>query len=73
MSLSTWWLFVTATFLISAAPGPNMLLIIVKNTFNPDHEGTLICNESGKDIGYINGISSLKNISLINIEGSGMI
>ena len=47
--------------------------IIVKNTFNPDHEGTLICNESGKDIGYINGISSLKNISLINIEGSGMI
>ncbi len=28
MSLSTWWLFVTATFLISAAPGPNMLLIM---------------------------------------------
>ncbi|HMS27891.1 MAG TPA: LysE family translocator [Burkholderiaceae bacterium] len=28
MSMSTWWLFVTATFLISAAPGPNMLLIM---------------------------------------------
>ena len=28
MSLSTWWIFVTATFLISAAPGPNMLLIM---------------------------------------------
>lgn len=28
MSPSTWWLFVTATFLISAAPGPNMLLIM---------------------------------------------
>jgi threonine/homoserine/homoserine lactone efflux protein len=28
MNLSTWWLFVTATFLISAAPGPNMLLIM---------------------------------------------
>jgi threonine/homoserine/homoserine lactone efflux protein len=28
MILSTWWIFVTATFLISAAPGPNMLLIM---------------------------------------------
>jgi threonine/homoserine/homoserine lactone efflux protein len=28
MNLSTWWLFVSATFLISAAPGPNMLLIM---------------------------------------------
>jgi threonine/homoserine/homoserine lactone efflux protein len=28
MNLSTWWLFVTATFFISAAPGPNMLLIM---------------------------------------------
>jgi threonine/homoserine/homoserine lactone efflux protein len=28
MNLSTWWIFVTATFLISAAPGPNMLLIM---------------------------------------------
>lgn len=26
--MSTWWLFVTATFFISAAPGPNMLLIM---------------------------------------------
>jgi threonine/homoserine/homoserine lactone efflux protein len=28
MNVSTWWIFVTATFLISAAPGPNMLLIM---------------------------------------------
>jgi threonine/homoserine/homoserine lactone efflux protein len=28
MNLSTWWIFVTTTFLISAAPGPNMLLIL---------------------------------------------
>lgn len=28
MNLGTWWIFVTATFLISAAPGPNMLLIM---------------------------------------------
>ena len=28
MSMHTWWLFVTATFLISGAPGPNMLLVM---------------------------------------------
>lgn len=28
MNINTWWIFVTATFLISAAPGPNMLLIM---------------------------------------------
>lgn len=28
MNVDTWWLFATATFFISAAPGPNMLLIL---------------------------------------------
>ena len=28
MKMHTWWLFVTATFFISAAPGPNMLLVM---------------------------------------------
>jgi threonine/homoserine/homoserine lactone efflux protein len=28
MSLSTWWLFVMMTFVISATPGPNMLLVM---------------------------------------------
>jgi bifunctional aspartokinase / homoserine dehydrogenase 1 len=47
--------------------------ILVKNTFNPTHSGTLICKESGKGTGFIKGISSLRDISLINIEGSGMV
>jgi aspartokinase/homoserine dehydrogenase 1 len=47
--------------------------ILVKNTFNPAHKGTLICTESGKDTGFIKGISSLTNICLVNIEGSGMV
>jgi len=47
--------------------------ILVKNTFNPSHQGTLICKESGKGNGFIKGISSLRNICLINIEGSGMV
>ncbi len=28
MTLSTWWLFIAMTFVISATPGPNMLLIM---------------------------------------------
>jgi threonine/homoserine/homoserine lactone efflux protein len=28
MSLHTWWLFVTMTFVVSGTPGPNMLLIM---------------------------------------------
>ncbi len=28
MSLSTWWLFVLMTFVVSATPGPNMLLVM---------------------------------------------
>lgn len=47
--------------------------ILVKNTFNPSHKGTLICKDSGKGNGFIKGISSLKDICLINIEGSGMV
>lgn len=47
--------------------------ILVKNTFNPAHKGTLICSESGKDIGFIKGVASLRNICLINVEGSGMV
>ena len=47
--------------------------ILVKNTFNPDHKGTLICNEPGRDNGFIKGITSLGDICLINVEGSGMV
>lgn len=28
MSLQTWWLFVVMTFVVSATPGPNMLLVL---------------------------------------------
>ncbi|NMC41229.1 MAG: ACT domain-containing protein, partial [Bacteroidales bacterium] len=46
--------------------------VIVRNTFNPAHPGTLIGMESAKGNGVIRGITSLRNISLINVEGSGM-
>jgi aspartokinase/homoserine dehydrogenase 1 len=47
--------------------------VLVRNTFNPAHPGTLICIESGKDSGFIKGVASLRNICLINVEGSGMV
>lgn len=46
MQLHTWWLFVTATFFISAAPGPNMLLIMsqsVRFNFRSAMCGALGC------------------------------
>jgi len=47
--------------------------ILIKNTFEPEAEGTLI-NQSGKlDFGPVKGISHLPNISLITLEGSGMV
>lgn len=47
--------------------------ILIKNTFEPEAEGTLI-NKSGKlDFGPVKGISHLPNISLITLEGSGMV
>lgn len=36
MTLQTWWLFVTALFLIAATPGPNMLHVMVQSI----HHGT---------------------------------
>lgn len=45
----------------------------IKNTFNPDHYGTLIHSESQTDGNLIKGISSIENCSLINIEGNGII
>jgi bifunctional aspartokinase / homoserine dehydrogenase 1 len=47
--------------------------ILVKNTFNPEHRGTLICDESKKDNGFIKGITSLENVCMITVEGSGMV
>lgn len=46
--------------------------IYIKNTFDPQNRGTLICEES-ENTKLIKGISSLSQISLINIQGSGLV
>lgn len=45
----------------------------IKNTFAPADEGTLIESTSSKNGNNISGISSISNIVLLSLEGSGMI
>jgi aspartokinase/homoserine dehydrogenase 1 len=45
----------------------------IKNTFNINFEGTLISESSTNRDYLIKGISSIENISLINLTGSGMV
>ncbi|MCX6149880.1 MAG: bifunctional aspartate kinase/homoserine dehydrogenase I [Ignavibacteriales bacterium] len=46
--------------------------IRIRNTFNPGFAGTLIGKRNGENKFPIKGISSIDNISLLRIEGSGM-
>ena len=47
--------------------------ILIKNSFNPEFAGTLISNKSNSNRFTIKGLSSIDNIALIRIQGSGMI
>ena len=47
--------------------------IWIKNTFEPEHPGTLIEIASPKDVHFIRGISSIKDICLLSLEGAGMV
>lgn len=45
----------------------------ILNTFNPKHEGTLVSKTAEEKEYPITGISSIDDIALVNIQGSGMI
>ncbi|MEX0769812.1 MAG: bifunctional aspartate kinase/homoserine dehydrogenase I [Balneolaceae bacterium] len=47
--------------------------ISIKNTFQPENEGTVIRKEITESDSLIKGISSIDEIALITIKGSGMI
>ena len=47
--------------------------ILIKNTFNPDGEGTVIKQEVQDDTRSIKGISSIKGTSLITVSGLSMV
>jgi bifunctional aspartokinase / homoserine dehydrogenase 1 len=50
----------------------NRIPIWIKNTFNPGFGGTVIHSES-KNGNLIKGISSMNGISLLNVQGSGLL
>jgi len=47
--------------------------ILIKNTFEPEAEGTFISNTIAVNGSPVKGISHIDNITLITLEGSGMI
>lgn len=47
--------------------------VYIKNTMNPAAKGTLITDESSEKDRIITGLASIDNVSLINIEGGGMV
>jgi aspartokinase/homoserine dehydrogenase 1 len=50
-----------------------MIPIVIKNTFEPSFEGTFIRHDLKPSKTIIRGISSVDHISIINIQGSGMV
>jgi aspartokinase/homoserine dehydrogenase 1 len=46
--------------------------VYIKNTFNPSHAGSLISNKIDKDKRPVKGISSISDIALLSLQGSGM-
>lgn len=45
----------------------------IKNSFAKDEQGTVIRNDAQNDGSIIRGISSINNIALLTLEGSGMV
>jgi aspartokinase/homoserine dehydrogenase 1 len=47
--------------------------LLLKNTFNPDHKGTLITSGGGNSTAVVKGLSCVNNMAMITITGSGMV
>ncbi|MFN8283389.1 MAG: bifunctional aspartate kinase/homoserine dehydrogenase I [Chitinophagales bacterium] len=47
--------------------------LVIKNTFNPTHPGTFISKDAGKSNNSIKGISSISDITVLRMEGTGMV
>lgn len=47
--------------------------VLIKNTFDPQNAGTVIEAESTQEKDMIRGITSIDKITVLNLEGSGMV
>ena len=45
----------------------------IKNTFNPDHPGTVILADDPGSNGAIKAVTAIKDLCLITVEGTGMV
>lgn len=50
----------------------NDIPLRIKNTFNPAHSGTVVVPDSGAQNGGIKAVTAIKELSLITVEGKGM-
>jgi aspartate kinase len=47
--------------------------IRIRNTFNPDHPGTLVLGRAEEAVNVFKGVTAIRHQSLITIEGRGML
>jgi bifunctional aspartokinase / homoserine dehydrogenase 1 len=47
--------------------------IRIRNTFNPDHPGTLVVGRSADPVAVFKGVTAVRHQSLVTIEGRGML
>jgi aspartate kinase len=47
--------------------------LLVKNTFNPDGQGTMIVPEAEQIPSTVKAVTAIEGLSLVNVEGRGMI
>lgn len=46
--------------------------VVVRNTFNPSHPGTVITSSAGGSPAPVRSITTIEDVTLIDVEGSGM-
>lgn len=51
----------------------NGIALRIKNTFNPDHQGTVILKERDYTEGNIKAVTAIKDLRFVTVEGKGMI
>lgn len=44
----------------------------IKNTFNPEHPGTVIISDNGEGDGGMKAVTAIESLSLLTVEGKGM-
>ncbi len=47
--------------------------IRIRNTFNPEHPGTLVLGRTDEAVGGFKGVTAIRHQSLVTIEGRGML